>query len=63
MGNPIFEANPGGAPCNVLTLLQKLGRKPEFQQKVCALMKKYIQLWQLYKRKKMETETFVFLSL
>ena len=24
-GNPIFEANPGGAPCNVLAMLQKLG--------------------------------------
>ena len=21
-GNPIFEANPGGAPCNVLAMLQ-----------------------------------------
>ena len=21
-GNPIFEANPGGAPCNVLSCLQ-----------------------------------------
>ena len=24
--NPLFEANPGGAPCNVLAMLQKLGR-------------------------------------
>lgn len=23
-GNPILEANPGGAPCNVLALLSKL---------------------------------------
>ena len=23
-GNPVFEANPGGAPCNVLALLKKL---------------------------------------
>ena len=22
-GNPVFEANPGGAPCNVLALLKK----------------------------------------
>ena len=22
-GNPLFEANPGGAPCNVLAMLQK----------------------------------------
>ena len=26
-GNPIFEANPGGAPCNVLAMLNKLGKK------------------------------------
>ena len=26
-GNPIFEANPGGAPCNVLAMLAKLGKK------------------------------------
>ena len=24
-GNPIMEANPGGAPCNVLAMLNKLG--------------------------------------
>ena len=23
-GNPLFEANPGGAPCNVLAMLTKL---------------------------------------
>ena len=33
-GNPIFEANPGGAPCNVLAMLQKLGRKTAFLGKV-----------------------------
>ena len=33
-GNPIFEANPGGAPCNVLAMLQKLGRKTAFIGKV-----------------------------
>ena len=27
-GNPIFEANPGGAPCNVLATLARLGKKP-----------------------------------
>ena len=26
-GNPLMEANPGGAPCNVLAMLQKLGKK------------------------------------
>ena len=25
-GNPLFEANPGGAPCNVLAMLAKLGQ-------------------------------------
>ena len=25
-GNPVMEANPGGAPCNVLAMLQKLGK-------------------------------------
>ena len=29
-GNPIYEANPGGAPCNVLAMLTKLGRKTAF---------------------------------
>ena len=29
-GNPIMEANPGGAPCNVLAMLNKLGYKTTF---------------------------------
>lgn len=33
-GNPVFEANPGGAPCNVLAMLQRLGRKTAFIGKV-----------------------------
>lgn len=33
-GNPILEANPGGAPCNVLAMLNKLGRKTAFIGKV-----------------------------
>lgn len=33
-GNPIMEANPGGAPCNVLAMLQKFGRKTAFIGKV-----------------------------
>ena len=33
-GNPIFEANPGGAPCNVLAMLNKLGRSTAFIGKV-----------------------------
>ena len=33
-GNPLFEANPGGAPCNVLAMLSKLGHKTSFIGKV-----------------------------
>lgn len=32
--NPEFEACPGGAPCNVLSMLSKLGRKTAFIGKV-----------------------------
>ncbi len=28
--NPLYEANPGGAPCNVLSMLQKLGNQTAF---------------------------------
>ncbi len=33
-GNPLYEANPGGAPCNVLAMLGKLGKKTAFIGKV-----------------------------
>ena len=33
-GNPIMEANPGGAPCNVLAMLERLGKKTAFIGKV-----------------------------
>ncbi len=33
-GNPIMEANPGGAPCNVLAMLGRLGKKTAFIGKV-----------------------------
>lgn len=33
-GNPLLEANPGGAPCNVLAMLQKLGKETSFIGKV-----------------------------
>ena len=35
-GNPLLEANPGGAPCNVLAMLRKLGRTCAFLGKVGA---------------------------
>lgn len=33
-GNLLFEANPGGAPCNLLSMLAKLGHKTAFIGKV-----------------------------
>ncbi len=33
-GNGLFEANPGGAPCNVLAMLKKLGKSCAFIGKV-----------------------------
>lgn len=33
-GNPLLEANPGGAPCNVLAMLARLGKKVSFIGKV-----------------------------
>lgn len=33
-GNPLYEANPGGAPCNVLAMLSRVGRKTAFIGKV-----------------------------
>lgn len=33
-GNPVMEVNPGGAPCNVLAMLQRLGKKTAFIGKV-----------------------------
>ncbi|MCR5687948.1 MAG: carbohydrate kinase [Lachnospiraceae bacterium] len=33
-GNAMYEANPGGAPCNVLAMLGKLGRRTAFIGKV-----------------------------
>ncbi len=45
-GNNLFEACPGGAPCNVLALLNKMGKKTAFIGKVGrdqfgTLLKKY----------------------
>ena len=33
-GNPIYEANPGGAPCNVLAMLGRLEHKTAFIGKI-----------------------------
>ncbi len=33
-GNPVLEVNPGGAPCNVLSMLTRLGKETDFIGKV-----------------------------
>ena len=33
-GNPVLEANPGGAPCNVLSMLNRMGHKTNFIGKI-----------------------------
>lgn len=33
-GSPVYEANPGGAPCNVLSMLNRLGHQTAFLGKV-----------------------------
>ena len=33
-GNPVFEANPGGAPCNVLAMLAKLGHQTVLSERL-----------------------------
>ena len=35
-GNPLLEANPGGAPCNVLAMLCKLGRSGTYNPGLCS---------------------------
>ena len=32
-GNPMLEANPGGAPCNVLSMLQNLEKRLHLLEK------------------------------
>ena len=45
-GNPLFEANPGGAPCNVLSMLSKLGHKTAFIGKTLPTYKKCFDFFQ-----------------
>ena len=45
-GNNMFEACPGGAPCNVLALLNKMGKKTAFigkagKRSVWSVIKRY----------------------
>lgn len=64
-GNPVFEANPGGAPCNVLAMLTKLGHTTNFIGKIgddmfgaqleAALKETGIGTWGLRKDKEVHT--------
>ena len=44
-GNPLFEANPGGAPCNVLAMLTKLGHKTAWHWFILIRMETEISLF------------------
>ena len=33
-GNPLYECNPGGAPCNLLAMMKKAGKNVAFIGKV-----------------------------
>ena len=61
-GNPLFEANPGGAPCNVLAMLTKLGHKTAFIGKVGNdFFGKQLEDWFILIR--METEISLFIEI
>ena len=73
-GNPLFEANPGGAPCNVLAMLTKLGHKTAFIGKVgndffgkqledAIKMIKYIRHWHWFILIRMVTEISLFIEI
>ena len=53
-GNPLMEANPGGAPCNVLALLSKLGHSTAFIGKVGRLRRstgeRTARMWNCHRR-------------
>ena len=42
-GNPLFEANPVGAPCNVLAMLTKLGNEGNEFCETFRILKDYYQ--------------------
>ena len=66
-GNGLFEACPGGAPCNVLAMLGKLGKKTAFIGKVgkdqFGELLMCIQHWRLYIHLKTEIEISPFIEI
>ena len=59
-GNPTFEANPGGAPCNVLAMLNRLGKKTALIPEILSWTMKFTLPLLLYILTR--TETVIFLS-
>ena len=66
-GNTLFEANPGGAPCNVLAMLNKLGRKVGFIGKVgddiFGYKLKNVPKWKIFVSCSKDTFTSSFFSI
>ena len=58
-GNPVYEANPGGAPCNVLAMLSKLGSRG-YVRMACGLTLKYRRRLPLCTTSRMGIEIFLF---
>lgn len=58
-GNNLFEANPGGAPCNVLAMLAKHGKKTAFIGKVGKDMFGY-QLKNVLEQVGIDTQNLIF---
>ena len=54
-GNWMMEANPGGAPCNVLAMLTKLGHN-----QILFCLMNTILLWLLFTQPRMATGIFLF---
>ena len=74
-GNILFEANPGGAPCNVLAMLTKLGKKPISDPALnihgrrlaptprpCGCMRRSTRLWLSCTRSRTATGIFHFIE-
>ena len=61
-GNILFEANPGGAPCNVLAMLTKLGKKTSFIGKVGKDQFRSTRLWLSCTRSRTATGIFHFIE-
>ena len=57
---PVYQANPGGAPCNVLSMLSRLGRKKASEIQVSSHPGKSIRRWLSFRLTNTETVNFPF---